>query len=406
MLNHLKNRTVYLYAGMLVNVILGYLVTKINTAYLSVEAFGVYSLFINFILFTRVFFSFGIFESSSRIIAAQKDVRDSRQLLGTTLLITLILGVILSFFIFASSFMVDAIFEIKISFLLRLLWFFTFALLFQILLQVALRGLGNIKQLSIYYFTPRLIYLCLMGLLLYYGVFTLTNTAGAFLISIVLTVIVFIFLAKPVFRNIKIRIKQIKDEVLSYGRHLYVANIFSAFFLHIDKLFLAYFLDARQLGYYALAFTISAPLPYFSTALSTSAFREFAETDRITFRKLAINTIYVVTASILLLLFNGFIVETLFSSAFAPARPALYILTIAFSFSALSIPYTLFFKAQKLGREIRNITMATQIVFLISNLILIPIIGIRGAAIASLLSYGLDYLLYVMFYNRRVLKTG
>jgi O-antigen/teichoic acid export membrane protein len=76
------------------------------------------------------------------------------------------------------------------------------------------------------------------------------------------------------------------------------------------------------------------------------------------------------------------------------------ILTLAYAVNALSVPYTMYFKAQKRGREIRNITLASQIVFLAANVGLIPLLGITGAAWSALLAFGLDFTLYLIAYKK------
>jgi O-antigen/teichoic acid export membrane protein len=60
-------KTTILYIAMLLNVVLGYVITKINTKYLSLAEFGMYSLFMNTILFSRAFFSFGVYETTAKI---------------------------------------------------------------------------------------------------------------------------------------------------------------------------------------------------------------------------------------------------------------------------------------------------------------------------------------------------
>ncbi len=400
----LKNNTILLYAGMLTNVVLGYAVTKFNTAFLSVESFGILNLFINILLFSRVFFSAGVFESSTRLLAVEKDEHRISELFGSTILLALTLGIILSAAVGISSFFIDELLQIKTAFLLRLFWPLSFILLLQNMLQIVLRGMGRIRLLSLYFFAGRLIYLLMLGALWYFDRYGLINVSISYLLSIGLAVLLFSFLPGPSFKQARTHIQTIWREVREYGRHLYAANLFTAFFYHSDKLLLAYFLDARQLGYYALAFTLSVPIPYFSNALSTSAFRGFARETGIPKRKLHINLAYVTVATTLLLVFNRFIVETLFSADFAPARPAFIILTLAFAVNALSVPYTMYFKAQKRGKEIRNITLASQILFLAANVTLIPLLGISGAAWSALLAYGLDCTLYLMAYYRKAVN--
>jgi len=396
-----KNNTILLYAGMLTNVVLGYAVTKINTAFLSVESFGVLTLFINILLFSRVFFSAGVFESATRLLAVEKDRRTISELFGSTILLTLGLGVFLSGAMGLLSLFIDDLLQIKTAFLLRLFWPLSFVLLLQNMLQIVLRGMGRIRLLSVYFFIGRFFYLLMLGSLLYLNRFHLNTVSLSYLISIGLAVLLFSFLPGPSFKQARTHIRTIWQEVREYGRHLYAANLFTAFFYHSDKLLLAYFLDARHLGYYALAFTLSAPIPYFSNALSTSAFRGFAQETGIPKRKLRINILYVTAATTILLVFNRFIVESLFSTDFAPARPAFIILTLAFAVNALSVPYTMYFKAQKRGKEIRNITLASQIIFLAANVTLIPLLGISGAAWSALLAYSLDFSLYLLAYRRK-----
>lgn len=406
MMQLIQNKTILLYGGMLINVVLGYGVTKVNTTWLSVEAFGILSLFINLILFIRVFFSAGVFESASRLLAVEKQQENSRELRGAVLVFTLVLGILLSFFILIFSGYADLIFNIKIGFLLKAFWPFAIFLPLQNMLQVVLRGIGHISKLSIFYFLSRLFYLIMMAGLLYFGAFHLQSSIMAFLISATATVVFFSVLLQPSFKYLKKHLKQLTEEVLSYGHHLYLVNILSGVFLHVDKLLLAYFLNATQLGYYMLAYSISAPISYFSNALAASSFRQFADSRFIPKKILNTNLQYILGVVIILILFNRFIIETLFSPLFSPARPILLILTFAFAFSGLSIPYTLFFKAQKRGKEIRNITLAAQAVFLVLNIILIPLIGINGAAIALLISYALDYTLHYIVYKRLFLLAG
>jgi len=60
----------------------------------------------------------------------------------------------------------------------------------------------------------------------------------------------------------------------------------------------------------------------------------------------------------------------------------------------------MFFKANKKGIHIRNITATAQTLFLVLNLSLIPYFGILGATIALLVSFSTDLILYIIFHIR------
>lgn len=393
-------KTFFLYSAMLVNVLLGYFITKLNTEYLSLNEFGMYNLFINTILFAGVFFSLGLFESTSRLIAVEPDKKDARRLFGTSLILTLLLGFALNLLVLILSFFFDRIFEVNIGFLLTMLWPLVFVVLLQNLLQITLRGFNYAGLLSLLTMAPRFCYLLVLLTLIHAGIYTLPNALLSYLISILIITVLISVLIRPRFFQLTEGYRSIYREIKNFGLYLYFANMFSSLSLHADKLILAYFLDARQLAYYSLAYTLTAPLQYFSQALTTSAYKNFAHYQRIPKRHLAINTLVALSSAVVLIVLSEFIIIHLFSEEFAPSIPVFIVLTIAFAVSALSVPYTMFFKAQGRGKAIRNITMIVQITLLLLTIFLVPWIGIIGAAVAALTSYLLDYILYWILYRR------
>jgi len=402
---HLKKTTI-LYIAMLFNVVLGYVITKINTNFLTLAEFGMYSLFMNTILFSRVFFSFGLFETTARIVAVERDYGTIREYYGANLIITLLMGVVLNITIMLLSLFFDKIFEIHIGYLLLVFSPFVFAILLQIMIQTVLRGFNYIGMLSTYTILPRLVYVLSLAVLISTERFTLYTSTGTFLLTLLFVCLFYAFSLKPKFNLLKKRLFTLLSEIKTYGSNLYFANIFSAFILYIDKLILAFYIDASQLAYYSLAYTLAAPIPYFSNALSTSAFKNFSQYNYIPKRHLYLNLIYAATISILLIGFRKYVIVGLFSDQFLPSILSFIILTIAFTLNALSVPYTMFFKAQGKGKEIRNITFYVQILFIALNLILIPGFGITGAAIAVLAAFGLDYVLYLIYYFKLFKTRG
>lgn len=393
-------KTFYLYSAMLFNVLLGYVVTKLNTEYLTLTEFGMYNLFINTILFAGVFFSLGLFESTSRLIAVEPDKKRARELFGTNLVITLLLGFALNLLVLTLSFFFDRIFEVNIGFLLVMLWPLVFGILLQNMLHITLRGFNYAGLLSLLTMAPRFCYLVALLTLMLVGIYTLHNALLSYLISILFITLLISALVRPRFSQMGRGYRTLLKEIKNFGHHLYFANIFSSISLHADKLILAYFLDARQLAYYSLAYTLTAPLQYFSHALTTSAYKNFAHYQRIPKRHLAINALVAFSGAVALVFLSELIIIHLFSREFAPSIPVFIILTIAFAVSALSVPYTMFFKAQGRSKDVRNITISVQIMLLLLTIILVPWIGIIGAAIAALISCMLDYALYWIFYRR------
>ena len=393
-------KTTILYIAMLLNVVLGYVITKINTKFLSLAEFGMYSLFMNTILFSRAFFSFGVYETTAKIIAVENNIQINREFYGANLVLSLVLGLFLNITIWILSLFFDEIFEIHIGNFLSSFSPFIIAVLLQTMIQTVLRGFNYMGVLTTFTIMPRFVYILTMSILITLGSFNLSTTTGGFLLTLLGVCLIYVFYLRPRFNQLLERLKELLFEIKNFGSNLYFANIFTAFTLYVDKIILAFYIDANQLAYYSLAYTLAAPIPYFSNALSTSGFKTFAQYSYIPKRHLYLNLLYVTVISVLIIIFRKLIIVSFFSEQFLPSIVSFIILTIAFALNALSVPYTMFFKAQGKGKEIRNITFYVQILFISLNLILIPKIGITGAAFAVLLAFGFDYFLYLFYYNR------
>ncbi|HGY56603.1 MAG TPA: hypothetical protein ENK44_12915 [Caldithrix abyssi] len=393
-------KTAYLYTAILINTALGFVATKLNTHYLNVDDFGRLNFFIITLTFSHHFFSFGIYESASRRIAVEKARQKISELSGVVLLFSLVSGLLYCLFVFIWSYFSDRFFEVAIGNLLSTYAPLAFTMIWQTMLLILLRGKGDISGLSFYTFLPRLFYVLGLSLLALTLSYTLESSILLFLVSIGFVSFYFILRLRPVFKHIKENLAVLREETRSFGRHLYVANLISTIIMHADKLFLAYFLDARQLAYYTLSFTLSVPLLHFATAVSRSHYHSFANSPHIGSTILKTNLFFQIAGVSALMVLGKPIIIYVFSADYLPGIEALYILAIAFGLSGLAMPFTSFLKAQGKGREIRNITFQVQAVLILLSLIFIPQWGINGAAAAVLAANGYDLAAYFILYKK------
>jgi O-antigen/teichoic acid export membrane protein len=207
---------------------------------------------------------------------------------------------------------------------------------------------------------------------------------------------------KPSITAFKQKLRVIRDEVKSYGRHIYLSVIWADLLVHVDKFLISYFLDEQSMAYYGLAFAISFPLTHFSTSLSTSLFNRFATDKKISHKVIYGNLTFVFFSVILFILLREPIVIYLFSSDYLPTIELLPPLALAFGFSGLSKPYTLFLMARKQGKVVRNISILIPTLQIILCIFIIPVYGILGAAWVACFVYAFDFLLFIIFYNRFV----
>jgi len=389
---------IVLYLAQVINLLLGWGITKLNVSFLSIEEFGQYSFFITFINSTFILFTFGVFEASSRLLALSESRENTMNMLSASLLLALFSYVIFSGFLFISQEFIRYFFSIDISFLLKLYFPLAGVFLLYDFWQKILRGTGKIIRLSWFLMTPRILYFVFLLALLYTHQFTLVNSTLFNLLSLGFVFLLYLSMERLSFKQLAESFRLLKRQVKDFGFHMYWAELIHSLLYHIDKLFIGYFLNAEQLAYYSLAFTITLPLSLFSTSLSTTLYKRFSQINTIDRKVLRINLIWVIFSLSLLILLGPWIVTELFSENYRNSIPLLLPLGIAFSISSQSKPFTFYLIAQGKGKVIRNIAFILFLGSLLLNGIFIPTWGILGAAYVRIIVFLIDLALVYAYY--------
>jgi polysaccharide transporter, PST family len=386
------------YAALVFNIFLGWIIAKLNTEYLSLADYGRYSFFVIFIFFSRAFFGFGVFESTSRLLTLTQSKNESEQLAGTSILWTLLFFIPLTLILFIFSFFSDRIFEVKISNLLLIFAPFTGLILLQSHFNLMLRGWGRVNLMAFVTVLPRIIYIILLGYIIFINSFTLQSSLSMWFLGFFLAISLCIFCIRPKFTSIKDTSKKIYEEVKTYGIHLYISQIWHEIFFHTDKFVISYFLSAESMAYYALGYMITFPLTHFSTALSSTLFKKFSAQEKINPKVHIVNGIFVVTSVIIFILLRKYIIIYLFSDNYLPTIELIIPLALAFGFSGLSKPFSLYLMARKHGKTVRNISITIPVLHIAVGLYIIPKYGIYGAAWVATGVYLVDMLLFMISY--------
>jgi O-antigen/teichoic acid export membrane protein len=170
----------------------------------------------------------------------------------------------------------------------------------------------------------------------------------------------------------------------------------------VDEFFIAALLPPEQLGFYVIAVGLVERLWILPSAVTTALLPHLTNSrERDSMLPAAISRHVVIWTGVLCLLvfiLGDLIVRTLFSSAFAPAvAPLRWLLSGIF---ALSVGKVLV--VELLAREKPRYTVWASgiacLVNIIGNLLLVPRMGISGAALASSISYSLLSLILAWYY--------
>ena len=113
-----------------------------------------------------------------------------------------------------------------------------------------------------------------------------------------------------------------------------------------------------------------------------------------------LNLFWIIISVVALILLRKWIVFDLFSRQYAPSLAVIPLLAVAFGLAGISRLFSYFLTARGEGKAIRNISVALLVTHLSACLVLIPRLGILGAALAIFLTYLVDLLLSVHYYRR------
>ena len=136
-----------------------------------------------------------------------------------------------------------------------------------------------------------------------------------------------------------------------------------------------------------------------SQALSQSMYKQYSNLKKIPKNIFIYNTTWLLACMLFLYLFSDFIVNFLFGPEFNSVSNYIFYISFAFFFQGLSTPYT-FLAAKSKGKEIRNVAWAEAIVNISGNIILIPVLGVEGAILTSIISKFINFTYFTYYYNK------
>jgi len=178
----------------------------------------------------------------------------------------------------------------------------------------------------------------------------------------------------------------------SYGCNAYIYNVSHILNFRLDMILVAYFLKAEHVGWYALATSVTETLLYLPKALSnvvlTETATEVKNGTKPNHYLVYKGTILIIGVAILgTAILAPFLLPLVFSSSFIPAITPLLLLlpgTLAMALGIIAA-YHLF----GLGKASQPslAALAATIVTIALDLVLIPFLGIQGAALASTIAY-------------------
>jgi O-antigen/teichoic acid export membrane protein len=193
---------------------------------------------------------------------------------------------------------------------------------------------------------------------------------------------------------------------MAFALASWTANGLSLLALRADMFFLAFYLDAGAVGVYSIAVTLAELSWYVPTALNSILLPKVASEGEeasldVTVRLTRTIWPFTLVVSGAVGLAAVFVVPFLFGAPFRASIVPLVLLTPGIVFSAIASLPTAYMAG--IGRPIdaTKATLVNVIVNVVANVVLIPVLGVPGAALASTLSYGAGAVVIVFLFVRR-----
>ncbi len=392
-------QVVSLYSSMILNIILGIVISIITTRYLGPKEYGVFTYLVNLLTIVPILFTFGVFIATQKLVAHHKYDALRKEFLGAILVYTLISSAVMTIIIFGYSFVDDMLYKNDLGFVIRILSPMIIVYQLQLCLENYLAGDNEIGVLSINRTGPKIIFLFSLFLIITFSVkkldafyFNIIQLAGMMAIY-VYTVIKL----KPQFKNLRNSFSIIFKEVKVYGIHEYTGTLFDVVTDKIAAFTILYFLTSKEVGFYSLACTVAAPLALISGVVGTTLYKDFANSNSLPSKPTKVTVILAGLSLIAFLLVIGKVFIIFYSKAYANVIHLTYVTAFGFTMWGIADYINRFMGSHGFGKEMRNAAFIIGISNVAGFTGLVYLFGVMGAAITKLLA-GLIYLLSMIYY--------
>lgn len=183
-------------------------------------------------------------------------------------------------------------------------------------------------------------------------------------------------------------------EMLSKSKYFIISGLMVVVFAQTDKIMIKLMIDNTAEGYYSAAVACASMTSFVFTAIIDSMrpmiFEAKNESELLFQRRVAelysIIIYFAFAQCLVISVFSKLMIRILYGAAYLPAAPSLSIVVWYTTFSYIGSVRNIWLLAQDLQKYLWRINLAGAAANIVLNFLLIPRMGIIGAAIASLVT--------------------
>lgn len=401
--------SVIAFIGIFLSKVFSYLHRIIVARYFGPEEYGLFLLAFVILGTIGAFASLGLQEGLLRFIPRQRVKNDKERIRYLLLLssrVTICTGTIAGvvLFIFSETIAQSIFSNIALTPYLRV---FSILIPLTLLNNILLATIKSFEKIAIYSFiynfSQNFVKVVALVALIFLGV-----TQGAIIWSQVITILWIFFISYYFARKLSPRIflgvsklapndrDVLRRSLISYSWPIMFYSILGSILYWVDSFSIGYFIGVKEVGFYNVAVPTAALLTFAPEIFMQLFFplinREYSKGNIKVIRELSKQVskwIFMVNLPLflLMLIFPGTIINLLFGSQYLSAVNSLRILAIgSFIFSMFVISTNLLNMAGK-SKVILVNTIVIGVVDLVLNIIFVPLYGINGAALTTMVSF-------------------
>lgn len=183
--------------------------------------------------------------------------------------------------------------------------------------------------------------------------------------------------------------------LLGKSYHYILSGMMVAIYSQTDKLMLKHMLNETEVGYYSVATTVCGMWVFVLAAIIDSMYPTIMQLynngDEKAFerknRQMYAIVFYASTfVSVGFLIFGDFFISILYGKDFAPAGLPLKVITWYTAFSYLGVARNAWIVCENKQKYLKYMYVGAAVINVVLNMILIPVMGASGAALASLIT--------------------
>jgi len=395
-----KKKTIFLFFSQIFSLSTAFITNMFLAKMLGAKNFGTYALCLSIISFFSIFYEFGFFASSARLLAQVSSSLEEKKLIGASLIVFFFIAFSFIFTILVVAFLTKKLYGKEISNILKSNAIVSWALIVPFFLDLICKGTNKIELLSIFNFLWRILFLVFIFLLYFFKLFKPAYILFSFCISILIVFIFVILRLSPSFKGINSYLKEIFQEFKKYGIHIYIGRVIDVSTYQLDRLLLGYFATPKDVGFYSLATSMATPINTFSSALASTKFKDFASGKLIAKKLLLINFFWIVFSIISVNIFGYLVINYYLGKEYENMFIILIIMSFAVGFQAAYQLYNAWLASNGYGRILKKMSLFMASINFLGIITLIPFLFSLGAALGSVLGTFTYFIISYYYYNK------